>query len=214
MSQLAKLADLKVDGKITGTETDAQLTRCIEDASATAAQLAGVDTLVRTSTTLYPFDPAAPGSGQTRTLRVHKPIESITSIKQRYDQGESWDDVDALTADTDYLVAFGGGVSGGGGKIERINAVWYVGRRQLVQVTGVFGYDNPDDPSGLPGAITPPADLQRGVREQAMWLARRGSIIGTDSINLGRGGAANFKDMEVVESLRQAVANLPFVRLM
>ncbi len=193
----------------TSTAEDTLLATLIERASAQAARLAGVGAsgvggLVRTSTTLYPYDPGAP-DGQTRVLRIPGAIESISSLKQRYSQSTAWTDVTALTEDTDYLI------TSGEGKVERINSVWSVGHRQLVQVTGVFGYDDPASPAGG-DAIDVPADLRHAVAEQVQWLWRRKDKIGKDSITLGMGGAFNLKDMEVVQSLRDAVSALPFVR--
>jgi len=202
---LAKLADLKTRLGTSSGDSDTLLNDCLAQASAQAATLAGVSSLLRQTTTLYPRLHAF--GGQSAVLRLHLgPIESITSVKQRYNQTSTWAGVDALTEDIDYLV------ERLCARLERINSVWYAPAAAYIQVTGVFGYDDPDDATGGE-AITPPDHLQLGVLEQAQWLYRRADKAGAVRLDYGMGGALDLGRVEYVASLKDAVKTLPFVRL-
>jgi hypothetical protein len=203
---LAKLADLKNRLGTSSGDSDTLLNDCLAQASAQAATLAGVSSLLRQTATLYPRLPTV--GGQSAILRLHLgPIESITSVKQRYDQTSAWSGVDALTEDTDFLV------ERLGSRLERINSVWYAPASAYIQVTGVFGYDDPADDTGG-DSILPPDHLQLGVLEQAQWLWRRADKNGAVRLDYGMGGALDLGRVEYVASLKDAVRSLPFVRLL
>ncbi|MCC6679867.1 MAG: hypothetical protein IT445_03095 [Phycisphaeraceae bacterium] len=142
---IAKLADLKTLLGQTGTSNDATLLQLLARATARAEYLAGRPLARRAAITEYPQGVGL--DDQRRIISLNRPpIESITSIKQLYSLGSSdaeFTAADALTENEDYWVVQ---PDDGGpfnmGRIERINANWYLGARTL-QVIYAGGFADP-----------------------------------------------------------------------
>lgn len=140
LGTLAKLSDLKADGKWSGTDLDADLRRRLLDASALAEQLAGLPHggLRRVVGRVeYPRLKLA----QSRYLRLDaRAIESITEVVQLYSSGTmaDFDAATPLVEDTDFVVD-----SAQLATLERINNVWFHSYGKTIRVTYTAGYADP-----------------------------------------------------------------------
>lgn len=207
---LATLDNVKQLLGQSGTANDTILTALLDRASTVAAQLCGVATLERVAdAVVYPWDPRASRYGEgSETIWLRRgPIESVTSVSQRWTLSTAWDDAEALTEDTDYIVL------SDAAQLLRINNRWFAAHQRLIRVVATLGYVDPATGAPPAEAIQPPGDLQHAVAEQTQWLWRRRDLVGTSGISLGQGGAVNLREIEVVASLRHAVDALPWRRM-
>lgn len=173
MAVLAKLIDLKRDLGIKGSDLDDQLTTILEAASSRAEAAAGLeDGALRRTTAIVEFPHDRDVSKFVVALKS-LPIESVTEIKQVYGPaGDStFDDATALTEGEDFVIE-----STNFGLLRRIYQPWHLEVRSL-RVTYTGGYADPN--STIPsGASAPPADLQLGVRRDAVAIFRNRSNAG------------------------------------
>lgn len=138
---LAKLADIKADGKWSGTDLDADLRRRLADASALAEQLAGVPHGgLRRAPARVEYPASRPI--QSRYLRLNaRAIESVTEVVQLYataSGGAAFDAATPLVENTDFAID-----SAQLATLERINSVWYQAVPRCLRVTYTAGYADP-----------------------------------------------------------------------
>ncbi len=149
---LARLADLKADGRWSGTERDTDLRRYLARASSMAERLAGVPEggLRRASRIEYP--PSCPVDSAVLHLTA-RVIESVSQVVQLYRPGTDADfDAGASSGDgllsepDDYVIR-----SSLLATLERVYATWYRRYPRCLRVTYTAGYA---DPSRIDVALT------------------------------------------------------------
>lgn len=201
MGALARLADLKIKIGTSETSADTRLFIALTQATAAAEGLVGRALLRQASITVYPTGP------ESRWLDLPvAPIESITSVKQRYGWDTSWDDSDILlTADTDYIADNEAGIL-----IRPVGSLWYP-EPQCIQVVYTGGYADlllqvagaiPDGQSAAPD------DLQAGVIDFAIAIENHRRTAGVESVSFSAGGGMQLKGLEPPKTLVEACKRL------
>lgn len=184
-NKLAKLDDIKHDVNASTTGIDAELTALLEDASAIAERVAGVEVGGLRRSVDRVFYPA-PSSDRSRTIALpRRPLESIASIKLLYGPATDAEFTAeaALTADTDYWVE-----SKELARVGLFNDWWRTGSRSN-QIIATTGFADPNDAVGG-DSIEPPRDLQRGVIAQAVQLYNLRRVHGLKDIKAGKASGA------------------------
>lgn len=174
---LATVATVKSRLGLTTTQHDTLLTSIVDAVSLAIARYchraAGATSLLeRQASRTVRFD----GGGQHILLDCY-PVESITSVKEAFDNG--FDDADALTAETDYYVEARSGL------LWRMptGATWLRGRG-VVQVVWTGGYVAAGDTPG-DGQVAVPYDLAEACVMQSGHLFSNRDKLGQSSISMG-----------------------------
>ncbi|MEM1445150.1 MAG: phage head-tail connector protein [Planctomycetota bacterium] len=183
--RLAQLADVKAALNFSGTDEDAVLARCIEQASAVAERLVG-RSLGRVEQAIE--YPRAIDYGVARLWLKGSPIESVAMIKLLGWTGnaDEFSTIDPLGEDL-YEV------DGEAGLIELLHGEAWSPMPRANLVVYTHGYANADATPGSDGlaatAILPGDDLQQGVVVEAIRLYRTQGDAGLDQVKAGKAGA-------------------------
>ena len=194
---LCTIADIKARRGISITDHDAVLTQIAAAFTARADRYCGRTRLVTAA------DATDYVTGQTNMIQLLRyPVVSITSIKECY--GYNYDDVDPLTADTDYrLIAPG---SDNRGVIARIWGCWYTGF-DGIQVVYRGGYCAAGvSPAQGTAEVALPDDLREAAILQCSFVFKRRDDIGLSGISFDGGSMNKFAALKLLPEVADILA--------
>ncbi|MBB6429219.1 hypothetical protein [Algisphaera agarilytica] len=178
---LAKLDDLKAALGFSGDSEDATLTSMLEAATASAARLVGVATLMR-QVDIVEYPRPRGSTGSPLAYLSHYPVESINQIKLAgyTSDSDGFAEIDPLEANQFALLQ-------SLGEIELFFGERFAPYPYANLVVYTAGYIDPSEASPPATALQAPADLQRAIVVEAtrLWNTRRDA--GIDEVDAGQG---------------------------
>lgn len=195
---LCTIADIKARLGLTTTDHDAVLTQIAAGFTALADRFCGRTLLVTAGDVTEYY------TGHCNMIQLRRyPVVSITSIKECY--GYNFDDVDPLTADTDYRLIDSG--SDNRGVIARLWSSWYNGF-DGIQVVYRGGYCAAGvSPTEETNEVALPDDLREAAIEQCSMIFKRRDDIGLSGISFDGGSFSKFTAMDLLPMVKSVLTD-------